>query len=148
MCVCVCVCVCVCDGKKRRCTSSLLHTLYTDLCGELSQPCGYRQTLLEQQAVEGIAAECLQIHLVFIIPELLQGVCTDHYQETSETQRQTGRERDCRIFFKKNKKNTHIKNLLPVSQRELLFAHNVLPEENQWDWNASPACLHVLVCPL
>lgn len=49
----------------------------TDLGGELSQPCGDRQALFEQEAIEGVAAESLQIHLVFIIPELLQGVCTE-----------------------------------------------------------------------
>lgn len=43
----------------------------TYLSTELSQPCGDRQTLFEQEAVEGVAAKCLEIHLVFIIPELL-----------------------------------------------------------------------------
>lgn len=46
-----------------------------DLSGELSQSCSDRQALLEQEAVKGVAVECLQIHLVFIIPELLRGVC-------------------------------------------------------------------------
>lgn len=48
-----------------------------DLSGELSQPRSDRQALFEQEAVEGVAAECLQIHLVLIIPELLRGVCGD-----------------------------------------------------------------------
>jgi len=43
----------------------------TGLRCELSQPCGDRQTLFEQEAVEGVAAESLQIHLVLVIPELL-----------------------------------------------------------------------------
>lgn len=62
----------------------------TGLGGELSQPRGDRQTLFEQQAIEGVAAECLQIHLVLVIPELLQGVCTDCCRER-DTQRDRGR---------------------------------------------------------
>lgn len=45
-----------------------------DLGGEPSQLCGNRQALLEQEVVKRAAAESLQIHLVFIIPELVQGV--------------------------------------------------------------------------
>ena len=73
----------------------------TDLGGELSQPCGDRQTLFEQQAVEGVAAESLQIHLVFIIPELFQGVCTDCCQE-SETKRETRRGRSVEDWKKRH----------------------------------------------
>lgn len=74
----------MCEGKDILCHP--LNVLYVyfafklraaDLSGELSQPCGDRQALFEQEAVEGVAAECLQIHLVFIIPELTRGVCTD-----------------------------------------------------------------------
>lgn len=45
-----------------------------DLGGEPSQLCGNRQALLEQEVVKRAAAESLQIHLVFVIPELVQGV--------------------------------------------------------------------------
>lgn len=47
----------------------------TDLSRELSQPSGNRQALFEQYVVKGAAAKSLQIHLVFIIPELIQNVC-------------------------------------------------------------------------
>lgn len=55
----------------------ILHLKATDLSGELSQALGDRQALFEQEIVEGVAAECLKVHLVFIIPELPQGVSTD-----------------------------------------------------------------------
>lgn len=53
----------------------------TDLSRELPQPSGHRQALLEQYVVEGGAAERLQVHLVFIIPELVQGVCRTEESE-------------------------------------------------------------------
>lgn len=53
-----------------------------DLSGELSQPCSDRQALFEQQAVEGVAAECLQIHLVLIVPELIRTVDAGYFSES------------------------------------------------------------------
>lgn len=46
----------------------------TDLSGELPQTCGDRQTLFKQEVIKGVATECFEIHLVFIIPELIRGV--------------------------------------------------------------------------
>lgn len=58
-----------------------------DLSGELSQLRSDWQTLSEQEAVKGVAVERFQIHLVLIIPELIQSFCTDYHQ-MSETQRE------------------------------------------------------------
>lgn len=55
----------------------------TDLGRELPQPSGNREALLEQYIVEGGAAERLQIHLMFIIPELIQSVCRQKSQNTT-----------------------------------------------------------------
>lgn len=57
-----------------------------DLGSEPSQLHGDGLALLEQEAVKCAAAKSLQIHLVFIIPELIQGVWTDWKRET-ETER-------------------------------------------------------------
>lgn len=51
-----------------------------DLSRELPQPSGHRQALLEQYVVKGGAAERLQVHLVFIIPELIQNICRQKIQ--------------------------------------------------------------------
>ncbi|TNN61804.1 Serine/threonine-protein kinase N2 [Liparis tanakae] len=53
----------------------------TGLGGELAQPAGDGEALLQQQAVEGGAAEGLQVHLLLVVPELLRGFCTDGEEE-------------------------------------------------------------------
>ena len=73
----------VCMGKQEVCVVPskycmfILHSKAANLSCKLSQPCGDRQALFEQEAIEGVAAECFQVNLMFVIPELPQGVCTD-----------------------------------------------------------------------
>lgn len=55
-----------------------------DLGGEPSQLCGDRKALLEQEVVKRAAAESLQIHLMFVIPELVQGVWTGWERDREE----------------------------------------------------------------
>lgn len=45
-----------------------------NLGGEPSQLCGDGQALLEQEVVKCAAAESFQIHLMFVVPELVRGV--------------------------------------------------------------------------
>ena len=82
----------MCAKKTRGCGSThILCVLFqntriaADLSGELPQPCCDRQALFEQQAVESVAAECLQVHLVLIIPELLGWTCAGYSRKIKNT---------------------------------------------------------------
>lgn len=57
-----------------------------DLGSEPSQLHSDGLALLEQEAVKCAAAKSLQIHLVFIIPELIQGVWTDWKRDGDKEQ--------------------------------------------------------------